>query len=100
LPGPPEMPASTPNRARTPDPEVLSSRRFETYDLALAAYLRCRQYALLDVHREHGGRCVFVFADRPTRPHEVASFFDETGTVPALKFAEATRLLKARIYQR
>jgi Domain of unknown function (DUF5659) len=73
---------------------------FETYDLPLAAYLRCRDYPLLDVRREAGGRCVFVFPDRPSRITDVAAFFDETGTVPALKYAEATRLLKARIYQR
>jgi hypothetical protein len=73
---------------------------FETHDLALAAYLRCREYPLLDVRRENGGRCVFVFTDRPSRKGDIAAFFDETGHVAALKYAEATRLLKARIYQR
>ena len=74
--------------------------RFETHDLALAAYLRCLQYPLIDVRRENGGRCVFVFIDRPSRKGDTAAFFDETGRVAALKYAEATRLLKARIYQR
>jgi hypothetical protein len=41
------------------------SHMFETHDLALAAYLRCRQYHLLDVRRDRKGRCVFVFADQP-----------------------------------
>jgi hypothetical protein len=44
---------------------------FETYDLPLAAYLRCCDYPLLDVRREHSGRCVFVFPDRPSRPNDV-----------------------------
>jgi hypothetical protein len=86
------MPTSTSERA--------TAAQFETHDLALAAYLRCRQYPLVDVRREQGGRCVFVFSDRPSRPNDVAAFFDESGMVPALKYAEATRLLKARIYQR
>jgi Domain of unknown function (DUF5659) len=85
-----------PTTTTEPDPTL----RFETHDLALAAFLRCRQYPLLDVRREQGGRCVFVFTDRPARPSDVAAFFDESGLVPALKYAEATRLLKARIYQR
>jgi Domain of unknown function (DUF5659) len=72
---------------------------FETYDLALAAFLRCIQYSLVDVRRENGGRCMFVFADQPSRETDVAAFFDD-GKVPALRYAEATRLLKSRIYQR
>jgi hypothetical protein len=74
--------------------------QFETYDLPLAAYLRCRDYPLLDVRREPSGRCLFVFSDRLSRPSDVAAFFDESGMVPALKYAEATRLLKARIHSR
>jgi hypothetical protein len=41
-----------------------------------------------------------MFTDRPSRKGDIAAFFDETGRVAALKYAEATRLLKARIYQR
>jgi Domain of unknown function (DUF5659) len=68
---------------------------FETHDLALAAYLRCREYSLLDVRREPSGRCAFVFGDRPTRQRDVTAFYD-AGTVPALQFAENIRMLKAR----
>ena len=82
-----------------PTPQRLHITQFETYDLPLAAYLRCLQYQLVDVRRENGGRCVFVFTDQPSRQGDVAAFFDD-GQVPALRFAEATRLLKARIYQR
>lgn len=77
---------------------VPSSTRFTTYDLALASYLKALGYRLLDVERESGGRCLFVFADRVSRSRDVASFFDETGMVAALKYSEAMRLLKARVY--
>jgi hypothetical protein len=74
--------------------------RFETHDLALAAYLRCREDSLLDVRREPSGRCAFVFADRPTRERDVVALFDEAETVPARQYAETIRMLKARTHTR
>jgi hypothetical protein len=79
---------------------TIGTSQFETTDLNLAAYLRCLHYRLLDVLRGAGGRCTFIFTDRPSRQSDVGGYFDESGMVSALTYAEALRLLKARIYQR
>lgn len=70
------------------------SATFRTPDINLAAYLRCRGYALIDTERNAAGRVQFIFEDNPNRPRDTAAYYSETGLVPALRFAEAARSLK------
>jgi hypothetical protein len=88
--------------ARRSDPTPDHNQRFETHDLNLAAYLRCVGHTLVDVHSDpdEPGRAVFAFAESPERERDIEKFFDESGTVSAIKFGESLRLMKARIYRR
>ena len=78
-------------------PAPSSTPTFRTPDLNLAAFLRCRGYALVHTERDRDGRVTFVFEDQPTRPRDVAGYFSETGLVPALRFAESARSLKGML---
>jgi hypothetical protein len=80
-------------------PSTISSSTptFRTADLNLAAYLRCRGYALVDTERDRSGRVTFVFEDRTSRPQDVAAYYTDAALVPALRFAESARSLKGML---
>ena len=70
---------------------------FETRDFYLACFLRCTGYDLIDLRAE-GRRKVFVFRDRPTRRHDVISFYGHGGAVPPLAFSATIKDMKALLH--
>ena len=71
--------------------------RYETHDFYAACFLRCIGYDLAGVRRE-GRRVVFVFEDRPERPHDVMAFFSDKAAVKPLRFASAIKDMKALLH--
>lgn len=66
---------------------------FETSDLNLASFLRCRDFTIQDIRRENG-RAVFVFADSPELHCAVLEFAND-GLIPVRSFSNTLRDLKA-----
>jgi hypothetical protein len=66
---------------------------FETSDLNLASFLRCREFTIEDIRRGNG-RTVFVFADSPDLRRTVLEFAND-GPVRVRSFCSTLRDLKA-----
>jgi hypothetical protein len=70
-----------------------ASPRFETSDLNLASFLRCRAFNIHDI-LHHDGRSTFVFDDSPALRKAMLDFAND-GAVPARSFCSTLRDLKA-----
>jgi hypothetical protein len=70
-----------------------SQPRFETSDLNLASYLRCRAFTITDLRRDNG-KAVFSFADSSALRNAVLEFAND-GPVPVRSFCNTLRDLKA-----
>jgi len=68
---------------------------FETFDLNLASYLRCRDFTIKDIRRENG-RSVFVFDDTVELRRAVLEYAND-GPVPVRSFCNTLRDLKGII---
>jgi hypothetical protein len=66
---------------------------FETSDLNLACFLRCREFPILDIRREHG-KSTFVFDDTAELRSAILSYVND-GPVPVRSFCNTVRDLKA-----
>ncbi|HEV2762905.1 MAG TPA: DUF5659 domain-containing protein [Pyrinomonadaceae bacterium] len=66
---------------------------YETSDLTLASFLRCRSFQIEDFKRQNG-RTVFVFADSPELRRAVLDFAND-GAVSVRSFCGTMRDLKA-----
>ena len=66
---------------------------FETSDLNLASFLRCRSFRIADVRRQNG-RTVFVFADSSQLRQAILDFAND-GVIPVRSFCSTLRDLKA-----
>ena len=66
---------------------------FETSDLNLATFLRCREFAIKDIKRRDG-RAVFAFTDSPELRLAMLEFAND-GLVPVRSFCNTLRDLKA-----
>ncbi len=66
---------------------------FETSDLNLACFLRCREFPILDIRREHG-RATFVFGDTGELRQAILEYAND-GPVPVRSFCNTVRDLKA-----
>lgn len=66
---------------------------FETSDLNLACFLRCREFPILDIRREHG-KATFVFGDTEELRRAIIEYAND-GPVPVRSFCNTVRDLKA-----
>jgi hypothetical protein len=66
---------------------------FETSDLNLASFLRCRDFTIKDMRRG-SGKTIFVFADSAELHHAMLEFAND-GPVPVRSFCNTLRDLKA-----
>lgn len=67
--------------------------QFETSDLNLASFLRCRSFAITDM-RQQDGKTTFVFADCQQLRQAVLEFAND-GAVPVRSFCNTLRDFKA-----
>lgn len=67
-------------------------RLFETSDLNLASFLRCRSFTIEDIHREIG-KTIFVFADSAELHRAILEFAND-GPVGVRSFCNTLRDLK------
>ena len=66
---------------------------FETSDLMLASYLRCRSFTIQEITRRHG-KTGFAFADSPQLRQAVLDYAND-GPVAVRTFCGTVRDLKA-----
>ncbi|HVG29427.1 MAG TPA: DUF5659 domain-containing protein [Pyrinomonadaceae bacterium] len=78
-------PAQTPTQTPT--------QNYETTDLSLASFLRCRNFKIDNIRRQ-GGRTVFVFEDSPLLRAAVLEYAND-GSVSVRSFCSTMRDLKA-----
>lgn len=75
-----------------PAPQVLR-QNYETTDLMLASFLRCRNFNIHNITRSHG-RTTFVFDDSPQLRSAVLEYANDA-TVAVRSFCSTMRDLKA-----
>lgn len=68
-------------------------QEFETADLNLASFLRCRKFNLVGLRRQNSGRTTFVFADSAELQRAIVEFAND-GDVPVRTFCSTLRDLK------
>jgi hypothetical protein len=69
------------------------NRPYETTDLTLASFLRCRNFTINNIRRQ-GGRTVFVF-DYSPQLHSAVLEYANDGSVSVRSFCSTMRDLKA-----
>jgi Domain of unknown function (DUF5659) len=74
-------------------PEPAVRARFETSDISLASFLRCRGFPFAELER-HGGRTVFVFMSSDQLRHSIVDYANDC-SVPVRSFCSNLRDLKA-----
>jgi Domain of unknown function (DUF5659) len=74
-------------------PEPGDRIRFETSDISLASFLRCRGFSFAELRR-HGGRTVFVFVSSEQLRHSIVDYANDC-SVPVRSFCSNLRDLKA-----
>jgi hypothetical protein len=78
---------------RRPMPEPGVHLRFETSDITLASFLRCRGFPFTELKR-HGGRTMFVFMSSDRLHHALVDYANDC-SVPVRSFCSNLRDLKA-----
>ena len=69
------------------------NQTYETTDLTLASFLRCRNYTISNIKRQNG-RTIFVFDDSPTLRAAVLEYANDA-VVAVRSFCSTMRDLKA-----
>ncbi|HEU4387575.1 MAG TPA: DUF5659 domain-containing protein [Blastocatellia bacterium] len=69
--------------------------RYETSDLNLATYLRCRSFTIEDITRQHG-KAVFTFRDSPAIRSAILEYAND-GLIQVRSFCNTLRDLKALV---
>ncbi len=75
----------------------MKNEKFETSDLAFAAFLFCRGINLLRIDRQNPRRCLFIF-DSP-KLELISEWQGGSAVVNAMGFYNAYCELKARIFR-
>lgn len=73
--------------------------RYNTCDLALAAYLKVRGLRLLEIVPAKSGRADFSFQNSDETQDLVLRFLNGDGAVDAARFAEAMKTLRSLALQ-
>jgi hypothetical protein len=74
-------------------PVQTPTQTYETSDLTLASFLRCRSFKIDNIRRQNG-RSVFVFEDSPLLRTAVLEYAND-GSVSVRSFCSTMRDLKA-----
>lgn len=74
----------------SPEPGI---RTFDTTDLSLASFLRCRSFTINNIRRQNG-KTVFVFEDSSLLRNAVLEYAND-GSVSVRTFCSTLRDLKA-----
>lgn len=78
-------------------PDTTTSQRptqtYQTTDLMLASFLRCRNFQITDI-KQNKGRTLFVFKDSPELRQAIIDFANDS-TVAVRTFCGTVRDLKA-----
>ncbi|HEX8163110.1 MAG TPA: DUF5659 domain-containing protein [Pyrinomonadaceae bacterium] len=73
--------------------QTLTQQTYETSDLSLASFLRCRCFQISNIRRQNG-RTTFVFDDSPQLRSAVIEYAND-GAVSVRSFCSTMRDLKA-----
>jgi len=76
----------------------MDNKTYRTADLYYAAYLRVAGCNLLDTVK-NDGRVYFVFEGNPNMRDLKRDYFNRTGKVPALQYADEVRSMKAQTHE-
>jgi hypothetical protein len=71
----------------------IGNRTYDTTDLTLASFLRCRSFTINDIRRQNG-KSVFVFEDSSQLRDAVLEYAND-GSVSVRSFCSTLRDLKA-----
>jgi hypothetical protein len=77
----------------SPVPTQTLTQTYETSDLSLASFLRCRNFKIDNIRRQNG-RSVFVFEDSALLRCAILEYAND-GTVSVRSFCSTMRDLKA-----
>ena len=77
--------------------KVMKSEKFETADIALAAFLYCSGAHLSGIDKQNPHRCIFIF--KSSKPELISKWQEGKATVNALAFYNAYQELKARLFR-
>lgn len=75
------------------NPLETSNRTYDTSDLTLASFLRCRSFNISNIRRQNG-KTVFVFEDSSQLRNAVLEYAND-GSVSVRSFCSTLRDLKA-----
>jgi hypothetical protein len=75
------------------NPTDNQNRPYETTDLILASFLRCRSFTINNIRRQ-GGRTTFVFENSP-QLHSAVLEYANDGSISVRSFCSTMRDLKA-----
>ena len=78
--------------AETMSLSVSPTQPFETSDLNLASFLRCRGFRIVDILRQ-GGRAIFVFGDSQELNRAILEYAND-GVIGVRSFCNTLRDLK------
>lgn len=72
--------------------------RFQTSDMALAAFLYYHGANLVTIDKQNPRRCTFIFGVSPEHRELISGWRDGSAMVGALGFMSAYRTMKARVF--
>ena len=75
------------------NPPVTNRNPYETSDLNLASFLRCRSFSIVDIRRQNG-KTTFTFADSPELRLAIVDYAND-GLVGVRSFYNTVRDMKA-----
>ncbi len=78
------------NKTGLPEP---AHPEFETTDLNLASFLRCRTFTIVRLKRQNETRTIFVFEDSPELRRAIVDYAND-GEVPVRTYCNTLRDLK------
>ncbi len=78
------------NKTGLPEP---APPEFETADLNLASFLRCRTFTIVRLKRQNETKTIFVFEDSPELRRAIVDYAND-GEVPVRTFCNTLRDLK------
>lgn len=69
---------------------------YETTDINLTSFLRCRKFPIVEIKREGKTRVLFLFDDSPELRNAIVEYAND-GDVPVRSFSNTLRDLKALV---
>ena len=81
------------NISIVPDAQVTSKQTYQTTDLTLTSFLRCRGFQIENI-KQNNGRTLFIFQESPELRSAILDFANDAG-VAVRSFCSTMRDLKA-----